>query len=84
MSSLTAKNMHFSTATFLHFIIATDRENHALKNREMRVSLTDDKGDGTVNGAIFSRIQGNPKITGSRLVNQLGIGIRPVRREKNG
>ena len=58
----------------------------------MRVSLEPDDGvgtvigtvnaqDGTVNETVFSLIQGNPKITGAQLAQQLGVGLRTVRRE---
>jgi len=88
------KNNIFSTLNYINrfFRNLLLGENNVLKNRDMLVSLTDHSADGTVigtvnmqngtvNDSVFSFIQSNPKITGKQLSEQLGIGIRTVRRE---
>ena len=81
------KNNVFSTLDYLNrfFRNLLLGENNVLINRDMRVSLVINNADGTINGTIndtvFSLIQGNPKITGTQLSEQLGIGSRTVWRE---
>jgi len=88
------KNNVFATWDYLNrfFRNLLLGENNALKNREMRVSLSADGDvgtvngtvsvqDGTVNDTVFSLIQSSPKITGAQLAQQLGMSLRTVRRE---
>ena len=88
------KNNVFATQDYLNrfFRNLLLGESNELRNRDMSVSIMADGDvgtasgtvnmqDGTVNGTVFSLIQSNPKITGAQLAQQLGLGLRTVRRE---
>ena len=88
------KNNVFATQDFLNrfFRNLLVGENNALKNRDMRISLNEDKVDdaidgtvitqsGTANDTVFSLIQSNLKITGAQIAQQLEVSLRTVWRE---